>query len=484
MSKSYVVYKDVAPMAEQDASPSAVGATEFSNPNLLTSGANTNKAITFELNRWLLGGEHDYLDRNSVAFWSELLSGADCSFDVAPSIDIQFSEQHSSVGITLVFDETDGDFCTLVNVTWYRGSSVLASVDFHPTGTNYFCEHQVTAFDRIVITPKETSLPYRRAKITHIVFGLHRRFGIDEMRSAKIIQQTSLISTEVPISTFDFSLENRGNVSFMFQLKQPMEVWNDNSLLGVFYIDEHKRASSSLYEIDCYNAIGILDETQFDGAVYSSASAIGILTDIVGSDFTLNFEVSDVTLSGAIMSGTRREAMQQVLFAAGWLCATDSDSGIRIFKLDDTLTEIERNRTFSGVSSTISAIVTEVRVMAHQYAVNSNGSVEINGTKYYDTKTVYSIKNPNVTANDKQSVVEVTEATLVSPDIVQSVAQRVYDYYMMRQTDNAKVVWKGEKIGDYVSLPTAWGTEHAGHIKKMTITLSNTVAADVETVGV
>ena len=131
-----------------------------------------------------------------------------------------------------------------------------------------------------------------------------------------------------------------------------------------------------------------------------------------------------------------------------------------------------------------SAVVTEVRVIAHTYTQDSNGGVEIGGVKYSDTETVYTVTNPDVTATDKQNVIEVTGATLVSPGIGQATAQRVYDYYQKRNTNKAKVVWAGELLGDYVSLPNAWGSANSGHIEKMEIKLSNTVAADCETVGV
>lgn len=483
MSKSYVLYKDVAPLAEADATPSATGAESFSDPSLLPYGTETPESITAELNRWLLDGEHSVVDESTVGFWSEDVSGADCTLASPPVIDIAFSEQHSCLGLTLTFDEIANEWCSALNIVWYQGDTVLADVDFNPTSTTYFCKQSVIAFDRIVITLNETSLPYSRARLTHIVFGLYRRFDMAELRSAKIIHQTDLLSAELPVSTLDMLLDSDDDVEFMFQLKQPMEAWNNDNLLGVFYIDEYKRTAPSLYKIGCYNAIGILDETPFDGGYYSDASALELLATIIGADFELETSVEDVRLSGIIQSGTRREALQQVLFAAGWLCATDGGPTMRIFSTDEVLAGIGRDRVYTGVSSSVAAITTEVRVTAHTYAESANGGVEVGGVQYADTETVYTVKNPNVTANDKQSVIEVRDATLVSTSNGQAVAQRVYDYYTMRQTDSAKIVWKGERLGDYVSLPTAWNTTHAGYIQKMTITLSNTVAADVETIG-
>ena len=96
---------------------------------------------------------------------------------------------------------------------------------------------------------------------------------------------------------------------------------------------------------------------------------------------------------------------------------------------------------------------------------------------------MYSVTNPNVTASDKQNVIEVTGATLVSTSIGQAVAQRVYDYYLKRNTNKAKIVWDGEWLGDLLTLPNSWGGTNTGHAAKMEIKLSNTVAANVEAIG-
>ena len=115
------------------------------------------------------------------------------------------------------------------------------------------------------------------------------------------------------------------------------------------------------------------------------------------------------------------------------------------------------------------------------FTAAENGSVEVNGVKYADTKAVYSVKNPDVTATDKQKVVKITDATLVSPAVAQTVAQRLYDYRRRRNTGKAKVVFAGEYLGDRISLPDNCGGRTVGNLEKMEIKLSNTV---VYTAGV
>lgn len=484
MSKTEVIYKDVAPGAEAAATSASGDATDYSTPSILATGGPSEKIITLEPGLWILGDTYKPLTDQTIAFWSEELSDTECVFENAPEITINFPQQFSSVGLTIVFDEATGNYCRKINIKWYQQSTLKADVDFYPDTIQYFCQQSVESYDRIVITLLETSLPRRRARVTRVMFGIIRTFGMTDLRSARITNQSKMLVTELPISTATWNLENRDNIDFMFQLKQPVEFRNGDNLIGVYYIDKHSRSAQGLYSITCQDAIGVLADNQFSGGVYTNYSAKQLVLDIVGSDFEVEFDgVVDTNLTGAILPGAKREALQQVLFAWGVAASTDGRESIRIFVPDDTITEIGAGRTYTGTSTEVASIVTEVRVTSHSYAKDSTGGVEIGGVTYKDTTAEYAVYNPNVTANDKQNVVTVTNATLVSPAIAQAVAQRVYDYYSLRSTNRAKIVWDGERLGDLLTTPNAWGSKATGHVEKMEITLSNTIAANCVTVG-
>lgn len=485
MSKTTILYKDVAPGADENAQVSASGIAEDSNLAEIPFGLTTEPVITLERNHWLLNGTFRFRDTQRFSFWSSTLSDDKGRFASAPVITVDFTNQYSSTGITLVFDRATGNYCSHVNIKWYQSGAVKADADFYPDAVTYFCKQTVTSYDKIEISLLETSLPGRYARVDQIVFGIHRQFGMSEIRSASVVNEMDGIAETLPVSTFKWTLDSREDVDFMFQLKQPVEIRNNDNLLGVYYIDDHKRKTSRIYDIECYDAIGVLDETNFPGGVYSNKSAKDILSEIIGEDFKIEFadDVSDFYLTGVITPGSKREAVQQVLFAWGVSLATDGTEKIRVFHLDDTATPIGEDRTFSGVSTNIASIVTEVRVAAHEYAENANGSIEIGGKKYSDTKTYYSVTNPDVTANDKQKVKTFESATLVSSSNVAVVAQRVYNWYQRRNTTNARVVWQGEGLGEYVSLPNLWEGHTEGNLTKMEIKLSNTVIASVTALG-
>lgn len=485
MSKTTILYKDIAPGASEDAAITCPSSISEANLQLLTQEIAPAPSITAELNHWGLDGTFVPAFSQDIAFWSNELSREDCTFENPPAITVDFDEQYTSVGIFLVFDKEAEEYCSLVNIKWYQGDTLKSDIDFTPNSASYFCNNLVNSYDRVVITINKTSLPKRRAKLEQVIFGIYRYFDMTEIRSASIVNEMSLSNLELPTSEMKWVLDSHDDIEYMFQLKQPVEVRNDNRLIGVYYIDGSKRTGKSIYSIDCYDAFGVLDEITFPGGVYSNKSAKSLFTEIIGEDFEIDFaDVDDANLTGAILPCTKREAAQQVLFAWGAYASTDGTESIRVFSPSVEPKDITKDQIFTDISVETDSIVTEVRVTSHSYTQDANGGVEINGVKYADTTAVYTVKNPNVTANDKQNIKEVTDATLVSPAIGQKTAQRIYDYYLRRNTHNGKIVWKGERLGDLLTLPNTWGSTNTGNVQKMEIALSNTVVASLESLGV
>ena len=480
MSKTSVLYKDIAPGAAEAAVISTEDVLGFCSPALLTEGSPVPPIATLEWGYWGLTGQHVSLENQAPAFWSDKISRQDGTFEDPPVIDITFSEQFSSLGITLLFDTAAEEYCNLVHVDWYRQDTLLASADFAPNTSTYYCQKKVIGYSRIVITLNSTWLPSRYAKLEQIIFGTYRPFGMSELREASVINEMNPIAMELPISSFNWTLKSWEDVEYMFQLKQPVEVRNNDSLIGVYYIDSSKRSAKSVYQITCSDALGVLDSDNFTGGIYQDYSAKQLLQDIVGDDFLLTFELEDKVLAGVILPSTKREAIQQVLFAWGACASTDGITGIRFFSLPGVPEIIGENRVFRGATAETAAIVTEVQVTAHTYTQAENGGIDIGGIQYNDTKTVYTVTNPNVTASDKRNVVTVENATLISPSIGAETAQRVYEFYLRRNTHHSKIVWDGENLGDCVTIPTPWESTETGNILKTEMKLSNTVVSNCE----
>lgn len=482
-----LIYKDVAVGADTDAAITSSGADAKSDVSLLPAGVVHPDFATLELNKWGGSGTKKIYAGQDVAFISAAMSGADCTFTTTPSLTVEFDNNYTTLGIYLRFATNSTDYAASVTLTWYQGATQLDQKTFSPDGPAYFCENMVTAFNKLVITINSTNLPYRYARLEQILFGVVREFTGREIGSVEILQEVSLISAEISINTLDWKLKSQSGVEFIFQLKQPVEAYSNNNLIGVFYIDDKaKRTAENAYEIPCCDAIGVLDGDDFAAAIYTDENAADLMAEIVSGAFELDIDSSfaSATVTGYIPDCTRREALQQVAFAIGAVVDTSGTGKIRVYPApSDTPAEIPASRVYFGGSVDQDSIVTAVVVTYHTYTAGSGTTgddvITVDGVKYVHTTGTARVDNPNVTASDKQNVKTVKEATLVNASNAASVAARVYAYYQRRNTVNSRIVVNGEAPGDYVTIPTAWGATMTGNVESMKLKLSNVTAADV-----
>ena len=484
-----VVYEDVAVGSAAAASVTASEAMGISKTSLLPFGAFEGPVATAEQNQWVLNGTRKLKPKSEpVGFWSTPRSGADCTFQTPPTIEISLDGQFTSLGIYFKFDGETGDYCSDLDLSWYNGSTELAAQKFFPNSGNYFCERTVELYNKIKIQFNKTNLPNRPIKISLILFGIVREFGRQELRSVEATEELNIISDELAINTLDFTLDSMEDIDFIFQEKQPVYAYNGKTKIGTFYIDESTRVSKNVYNVSCIDALGILDEDPFSAVVYSKANAKTVLESILGGYFVLELseELQTEKLTGYIPDCTRREALQQVAFALRAVVDTSGTGNVKVWRLsEETPTVIPMNRLYVGGEVSQSAIVTEVRVTAHTYSTSGSGSdtVEVGGKTYHHTTAVTVKQNPNITASTKPNVIEVKDATLVNSTNVAAVTQHVFDYYMRRQTHSVQIVMDKELPGDYVDTTTPWDDHITGTITSMSIKLSGIAAAGCEIVG-
>lgn len=488
---SKLIYRDIAVGAAEDAAVTVDGAHSMSDVSLLPSGANTPPLCILEHNFWRLNGTHMVYDGQAVAFLSSAVSDSNCEFSETPKIRIDFDSNYTTLGISLKFSPDTGDYCKQVTITWYQGETQLASQAFTPDSANYFCEKTVSAFNRVDISLDKTSLPLRRARVDQILFGIIREFQGGEIGSVTIRQDVDLISNELSINYLDWELRSNSDTEYIFQLKQPVEAYHNNKLIGVFYVDKiPERTGIGDYSVECQDALGVLDNYEWAGKMYTADTAFpSVVNEIVGGAFEVDIEaaLAGATIKGYIPDGTRRKALQQVAFIVGAAVDTSKTNKIRFFVPKyEKPTALPDRDVFEGGSVKQEAIVTAVIVTYHTYTQGSGSSgdevITVNDVKYVHTTGTVRIENPNVTASDKQNVKTVQDATLVNASNAQAVAQRVYNYWMRRKTVETSIVWEDQNMLDYIIVPTPWGQEMTGSLTSAKITLSNLTAAEIEVV--
>lgn len=537
-----LIYNDTAVGAQESFVPSATGGDAVSKVEQIGL-----VGVTFpkygpvaELNGFALDGSMSVLPDDTtdaaIGYWSAAITDADGNFSAPIVITLTAEELYISQGITITTAEA---FPRTVNIKWYRDNTVLDDLDFSPDSSSYYCENKVESYNKLVITIPALVLPYRRLILYGIMHGRIREFDGRQLADASVIQECSPISAEVAINTLDFTLIGEGDIDYVFQSKQSLEMYNNDELLGVFFVRSYQRAAQQFYSVSSEDYLGLLDAVRFAGGIYTSRNAYELLTAIMNGanvPFEMDESLRGETVTGWIPVCTCREAVRQICFAIGAAVDTTLSSRVRIFAPPDNIAhrftpeEIMQGQTLRDREKRL----TEVRLTVHGYTrgektetaysaeesgtgdgiyvefnapmhdltitagtivesganyaiINAQDGCILSGTLYNHTKSIRTMRNPLVNAGDPANVVAVESMTLVSASNADARLQSLYDYYIVQGVIRSDLVMARSKThmaarpADKVEIATVYAGTQTARIESMRYKLyGGAIVADTE----
>lgn len=482
-----LIYGDVAVGAAEDAAVTTSSKTPFSTSALVPFGGDTKAIATMEPNGWGLIKDYSVLNGQDVAFWSMDKSGADCSFDDPPFIQLDFDQQYTATGLSVHFAAESMDFAAEMTIEWYQGATLKERGTYYPTSAVFTPENVVEAFDKIVLTFNKTNLPYRRIKVNKVVIGIIREFDDKDIKSMSYLSEISLISETLPENVLDAAFHSDTEAEFIFQKKQPVHAYNGAELIGVYYIEQGRRTGATSYEINCEDMIGVLENELQNGGIWFTDTALTtILAEIFGDAdmFDIDPALGDATLRGFLDIGTKRDALQQIAFALGAIVDTSGSDKIRIFPPPaGTGAEIPATKTYADGSMEIDEKVTEVTVTAYVFFDERPGEnqeyVDFNGQQYrYYTETMHA-RNPDMVSTDFENVLKFDKSYLVNLSNAQTLADNIMTYYQRQKTYNFRHVEDGQQPADRAQMYLPWADAPVnGNIVKMSVTCSGIMASE------
>ena len=261
---------------------------------------------------------------------------------------------------------------------------------------------------------------------------------------------------------------------------------------------------------------------------------IEIIMNDAGFGYSLDNSLKDIKLSGWIPKCTHREALQQVAFAIGGYVDTSRSGAISIKQQPDIKNMnpvvIDMNRKFIGTKVKLKTYVTGVSVTEHNYILNSDikelfngeldvgnntisfsfpsadltitggtiveksanycivsvvekGNVILKGKSYDDNTKIISKKIENLPAGEKENIIEVQSATLVTSTNSSNVAERLFNYYQNRIEQNISFVVENETVGARASIEVAKEDFKDAVIEKMETNLAGGFVTKAVVIG-
>lgn len=318
--------------------------------------------------------------------WSQQQSGPDGRFAALPELEVSFSQDHSSSGVTLHFYQPTGDWASDVRIQWYGASGeLLGTARCAPDAVDYYCACKVTGYRAMRLTFYATNRPGRYLKLAGLDYGVALTFAGDQVRKAHVLGEVDLLSSEVRVNTLDltifnkdgaFSILNPEGVFDVLQHKQQFTVWEDvrtdagqtSHNMGSFYLSEWENTSDTLASFSAVDAVGLLDSAPHRGGVYDTTAAALAAEILEGYDYELAAALADQPVRGWLPIGTRRSALQQLAFALGAVVDCSRSDKIRIYPPPARPSSlITCQRKFLGSRVALRPLITGVTVTARQY---------------------------------------------------------------------------------------------------------------------
>lgn len=401
---------------------------------------------TCEKNQFALDGSFELMpdELDDMGWWSNQMSDDKGNFATPLVLEINFTEPHSSMGLTLIFSEA-GDYCNNLNIKYYDlKNNLLKDLDFTPDKYKYICKGVVENYGKIIITFYSTNNPYRYLKLYKILYGAEIVFEGDNLMKANILEEIDLLSSEISINTMDFTVYSEDDdfniikpQGFYRLLQQRQKLEATETLLkqdkvknmGTFYLDKWANEKDRTMKFSAIDLIGIIDKTDFNGGMYTNILFKDLIEKIFTSaglesdEYEIQEELKNLTLTGYIPICSHREALQQALFAIGAVADCSRSEKIKIYKVQN----VEENNVIektnieqASKSIEQNELVTGVEIVAHNYKNGTElekvyeGIVDIGQTKILFDEPVHDISCDNaeiVEYNCNYAIVSVTDET-------------------------------------------------------------------------
>lgn len=366
VSYAEIKYSILNADATEQAVLSDNGHVAFSNLNIKnTEDESAQSYLSFEPGRWALNQKMILLPEDesyyNTGFVSDEISDENGIFANPPTITVNFTDPQSFYGYTLTFDEVTGDYPAEVSVN---------GVSYFPTGPEYVLSAELVDVTSVSIAFLRSSKPYRRARLTKMIFGQVVKFANDQIIKVGYQSNIDFLSTQLSQKKLSFTIDNsnekynplnpKGILQFAEE-RQPVSVrfgyeLDDGSIEWVTAEQMTLQGAPSTKGMQATftagDSLNILTGTFYKGlyrpeGITLHDLAVEVLTDAGVESYELDPRLSDITTKGALPVATHSECLQIIANAGQCILYTDRNGAIKMESaLDPTITPYDSGHMF------------------------------------------------------------------------------------------------------------------------------------------
>lgn len=361
---------------------------------------------------------------NEITDVPTLLTLYPFSTDTAPTLTTSFSKDHSSIGLSITFDNYANEYATSFNITFKNSSGVvISSVDVvGNTLSSYVLTQTVNNYRSIVITIYKWCNPYRRARITEIDFGVIQTYTASDITNLEVQTDLDTISDTISSNEMTFSIKNllknynimnptgiytalqrrQKIMPFIGVYTSPTSV--EYCQVGAYYLTDWRSDDSALTAtFTARDMLDVLADGIYRKGKYQTATlydlAVDVLTDAGVTDYSIDTALQSITTIGCVPLCSHREALQTIAIAGMSVCYCNNVGTLIIKQLTTATTgkTLGFNTQYNSPLITLGKLYNTIDVLFYNYnpRVGSetvySGVYTINGTvdvwiEYIDIK--------------------------------------------------------------------------------------------------
>lgn len=260
-------------------------------------------------------------------------------------------------------------------------------------------------------------------------------FENDAVYSVPSMQAVALVGQELSVDSFtptvadSASTGDRTAPSDIINIPYGTPVWyyNNDNLVGRFYIDHVTRNGANEYELSCVSVIGLLEKMYHGGGLYASTTFGAVLEDILAGEdglpvieYDIDPDVASISVTGWLPYDTKRNNLYQLIFANGVNIIKNPDGAPRftfIHTAPEDSQEIPEADIFYGGSVDYQTRYSRINVIEHTYAYipgddpeslydNTEGEAVTREQIWFSNAPIYV---PSITATEGLTVLSATE---------------------------------------------------------------------------
>lgn len=365
-----VIFQVVDVDAAEDATVTVTGEeAELSKKDQITNTVleKAGKLATLETDYWLLDGSFVIPPTASesgyeVGWWSDELSGVAGVFAVAQVVTLQFTMDHTSIGLTIFFDVLTNEYAADFVIVAYDSLDAVIHTETVVANTDakYTLEQTLSNFRKVIVTITKWGAADRRARISEISLGVVYEYTGAELIKVNILEELDTTSNQVSSNEVKFTIENADrrfnilNPTGFYPALQKLQKVNpligvevtaadtEYAQMGVYYLTEWASEEGGLTAtFTARDILDVLAQDDYAGDTYVVETLYDIAEEIIiaagVTDYEIDTALQAITTSGSLAVMKYRDALQQIAIAGMAVVYSDRTGKLIIKQLPGTV---------------------------------------------------------------------------------------------------------------------------------------------------